>query len=343
MKKVACIAMAIAILTGCNPKQSQKLTPEEKTMAVTVSEVKSERVTVNLRYSGTIEPSQTIPLTFQTAGTVEKVLVDAGDEVRKGQLLATIDKSNSRNMYDITKSKYLQAKDAYDRLKSVYDKGSLTEIKWVEMETNLEQAKSSLELAENNLDKCNMYAPVNGIIGRRNIEPGQSSISISSAPFELVDIKTVYVKISVPENEIGKIKKGIKAEFLVSALNDKKYQGEIINVSPVADVISRTYDAKIAVSNTNLELKPGMVCDVVLNLAAEKEMLLIPYQSVSKDTEGKEFVYVVDRTDKRVKKQIIKTGNYSGENLEVLSGLSLGQVIVREGKEKLSDNSLISL
>jgi RND family efflux transporter MFP subunit len=343
MKKVACIAMAIAILTGCNPKQSQNQTLEEKTMAVTVSEVKSERVTVNLRYSGTIEPSQTIPLTFQIAGTVEKVLVDAGDEVRKGQLLATVDKSNSRNMYDMTKSKYLQAKDAYDRLKSVYDKGSLTEIKWVEMETNLEQAKSSLELAENNLDKCNMFAPVNGIIGRRNIEPGQSSISISSAPFELVDIKTVYVKISVPENEIGKVKKGIKAEFVVSALNEKKFQGEIVNVSPVADVISRTYDAKIAVSNTNLELKPGMVCDVVLNLAAEKGMLLIPYQSVSKDNDGKEFVFIVDPINKRVKKQIIKTGNYSGENLEVLSGLSLGQVVVREGKEKLSDNSLISL
>jgi RND family efflux transporter MFP subunit len=341
MKKVVRAAVAMAILTGCSPKQNQ--TVEEKSTPVTVSEVKSERVSANLRYSGTIEASQTIPLTFQTAGTVEKVLVDAGDAVKKGQLLATIEKTDLQNMYNMTLSKYQQAKDAYDRLKSVHDQGSLPEIKWVEMETNLEQAKSSLAISKNNLEKCNIYAPVNGTIGRRNIEPGMSSISISSSPFELVDIKTVYVKISVPENEISKIKKGLKTSFVVSALNDKKFEGEITNVSPVADVISRTYEAKIRVKNPNLDLKPGMVCDVELNLTTEKELMLIPYTSADKDKEGNTFVYIVDNKHERVKKQIIKTGNYNGDYLEVLSGLTQGQIIVREGKERLSDNSLISL
>jgi len=341
MKRVVYPAIIVVLLTGCNPNQNQEKTALARSTAVSISEVKSQRMEVNLRYSGTVEASQTIPLTFKTTGTVEKVLVDAGDEVKKGQLLATIDKNDNQNMYEIADSKYQQAKDAYDRLKTVHDKGSLSEIKWVEMETNLAQAKASLELSKNLLEKCSMRAPVNGIIGRRNIEPGMSSIVLTSSPFELVEITNVYVKIAVPENEIGKIKKGDNAGIVVSALNNKQYEGKITNISPVADPFSRTYDAKITVKNQHLELKPGMVCDVILNLKTEKELVLVPYQSVTKDKEGNTFVFLVDSNRKTVKKQIIKTGNYNGDKLEVLSGLTQGQMIVNEGKEKLSDKSLI--
>ncbi len=343
MKTAFYPAIIIVMLTGCNHRPNPEKPVVERRINVTVSEVKSERMEVNLRYSGTVEASQTIPLNFQTTGTVEKVFVDAGDAVKKGQLLATIDKSDNQNMLEITHSKYQQALDAYNRLKTVHDQGSLSEIKWVEMETNLAQAKASLDLSKNNLDKCSMRAPVNGIIGRRNIEPGMSSIALTSSPFDLVEITTVYVKIAVPENEIGKIKKGDIASAVVSALNNKQFEGEITNLSPVADAFSRTYEAKITIRNQNLELKPGMVCDVILNLKTEKAMVLVPYQSVSKDPEGNNYVFVVDSNRKTVKKQIIKTGYYNSDKLEVLTGLTQGQIIVTEGKEKLSDNSLISL
>lgn len=344
MKEKVYLAIMVAVIGGCNPKQDQVKTPETKIIAVAVTEAKSELVAINLKYSGTVEPSQAIPLTFQTTGKVEKVLVDIGDNVKKGQLLATIDKTDLQNIYDIARTKYDQAKDAYDRLKSVHDQGSMPDIKWVEMETNLEQAKLSLELSKNNLDKCNLRAPVNGIVGSRNIEPGMSSVAILPAPIELVDINTVFVKISVPENEIGRIKKRDKASFIVAALNNRPFQGEVIKVSPIADPLSRTYEAKIIVNNPDHDLKPGMVCDVTLNLKSDKELVLIPYQSASMDKDGHVFVFVVNTKQKIVKKQIIQPGNYQGgEFLEVVSGLTPGQIIVSGGKEKLSDNSLISL
>jgi multidrug efflux pump subunit AcrA (membrane-fusion protein) len=74
----------------------------------------------------------------------------------------------------------------------------------------------------------------------------------------------------------------------------------------------------------------------------EKEVILVPNQSVSKDNENRVYVYVVDPSEKRAKKQVIKTGQYLDSGLEVVSGLAAGQLIVNEGKEKLSDNSLIS-
>ncbi|MEI6436477.1 MAG: efflux RND transporter periplasmic adaptor subunit [Bacteroidota bacterium] len=342
MKKMIIPAIAMCMLTACNPKENKEALPSAKPIKVTTVMVKQEKVVTALRYSGTTEAYQSIPLNFQTTGTVEEVLVEAGDIVNKGQLLATLDPTDAKSMYDITLSQYQQARDAYDRLKSVHDNGSLPEIKWVEMESKLDQAQSSLDLAKNNLGKCKLYAPVNGMVGRRNIEPGMSSISIASAPLELVDIKQVYVKISVPENEVTRIAKGMKAGIVVSALDDKEFKGEVANISPVADRISRTYEAKILVPNPGLALKPGMVCDVKMETAMEKEVILVPYQSVSKDNENRVFVFLVNPETKRARKQIIKTGQYQDTGLEVISGLEAGQIIVNGGKEKLSDNCLIA-
>jgi RND family efflux transporter MFP subunit len=342
MKKLIYTAMIIALMTSCG-KPKTTLPNQEKTVKVSTAKVSTEKSSYSLRYSGTIEASQIIPLTFQTTGTIEKIYVEVGDIVKKGQLLATTDNSDALNIYNVTLAKYEQAKDAYNRLKSVHDQGSLPEIKWVEMESNMEQAKSSLELSKNNLDKCNLRAPVDGMVGRRNISPGQSAIGASLAPIELVQIENVLVKISVPENEIGKISKGQKATFSVSALEGKQFEGFVVNVSPVADVISRTYTVKIFVKNLKYELKPGMVCDVILNLNHETVSLVVPYKAVSKDTDGKTFVYVVSADGTRVIKQNVTVGNYRESGIEVLSGLTRGQVVVSAGCEKLTNNSLISL
>lgn len=329
-------------MTSCNEQKAEtSKVLADKEIKVKVSEVKLQKLESTLRYSGTVEPEQSIPLTFQTMGNIEKVLVEAGDHVSQGQLLATIEQKESKNLYDISKAKYDQAQDAYNRLKTVYEQGSLPEIKWVEMETNLQQAESSFELSKNNLEKCQMYAPVSGIVGRRNIEPGMSAISLTSAPLEIVKIDNVVVKISVSENEISKIKKGQKANFLVSALGDKTYEGEITGINSVADAISRTYEVKIMVKNNGYELKPGMVCDVTLNLQTEKDLIVVPNQSVTKDNNGDNYVFVVDTNSKRAKKQKVQIGMYHNENIVIISGLNIGQIIVVEGKEKLSDNSLI--
>ena len=338
MKKTTLLILTILSLVGCNHKTNVESTTDPQ---VVLNEVTKTKSSGDLHYSGSIEASQTVPLTFQTSGTVLRVLVNAGDAVHKGQLLATVDKADAQSMYELTNSKYNQAKDAYNRLKEVHDNGSLSEIKWVEMESNLQQAQSSVTIAKNNRKKTNLYSPDNGIIGKRNVEPGMSSIG-TLAPLELVKIKTVYAKIAVAENEISKIKKGQKAESRVSALDDKIFDGVVTNVGVVADQISRTYEVKITVKNSGLLLKPGMVCDVNLGITANKEVLTVPYQAVDKDRNNNNFVFVVDSEQKIAKKRIIHIGNYVNDNIEVLDGLSVGEKVVSEGKQRLTDNCKVT-
>jgi RND family efflux transporter MFP subunit len=121
------------------------------------------------------------------------------------------------------------------------------------------------------------------------------------------------------------------------------YEGTITNIGVVADQISRTYDVKITVNNSNLELKPGMVCDVMLDIIVNKEVLLVPYQAVTTDIENKPYVFSVDMQKKSVKKKNIHISNYYSHGIIVTSGLNKGEVVVVEGKEKLNDNSKISL
>lgn len=126
---------------------------------VEISEVQLTKTVGALHYSGTVEAFKTIPLSFQTTGTIQKMLVDAGDLVRKGQLLATVDKADAQNMYDISLSKYKQAKDAYNRLEKSTRQRQSDRYQMGGNETNLAQAESSVAIAKNALDKCNLYSP----------------------------------------------------------------------------------------------------------------------------------------------------------------------------------------
>ena len=340
---LACSMCATALLASCGTKQKEPVTNEaNRVIKVVAKTIQSTKGSSNLHYSGTIEPQQTIPLSFEGVGTVERVFVQAGDMVRKGQVLATIDKADDIALDVATVAKYKQARDAYNRLKSVYEKGSLSEIKWVEIETNLKEAESQMQLSKSSIRKCTMRAPTDGMIGKRNIEPGQNSVSLR-APMELVKIETVLVKISIAENEISRIKKGQKAVFTISALNGRSFEGVVSNVGIVADEISRTYEVKIKTKNPGYEIKPGMVCDVNLNTNIETDLLYISKNAVSKDGDGKNYVFVVSADKKHVTKQEVTLGYYSETGIEVASGLSAGQTVVVEGKEKLSNNSLISL
>jgi len=257
--------------------------------------------------------------------------------LKKGQLLASLDKSDALNSYSISKAKKEQAEDAYSRLKKVYEQGSLTEIKWVEMQTNLSQAQSLARISKSNLDKCDLRSPMDGYVGRRNIEIGMSAMGLES-PFEIVDIDKVLIKISVPENEIGIIEKGQRAKIMVRALNNEEFDGAVESIGIVANTFSRTYSAKILVENPNLKLKPGMVCDVNLNVSSDNESLVVSVKSIDVNQKGKPYVYVVDRNNKNAVKQFVDLGNYRGNKVEITEGLNEGDIIIIEGKEKLHGN-----
>lgn len=337
-------AAAMVSFTSCRQLDG-KNSPDNanSVVRVEVETVKTLSDTGRFSYSGTVEPLRSIPLNFQVSGTIVQVYADAGQKVSKGQLLASLNKADLLSANKTARATYLQAKDAYDRLKPVYENGSLPEIKWVEITTSLEKAEGMLELSDSNLEKTDLRASESGIIGSRNAEPGMSSIQ-PVAPFTLVNIEKVLIKISVPEHEIPHIKIGEKARIVVAALGSKAYEAQVHSVGVVANSISRTYEVKLILDNPSLELMPGMICDVSLHRTPNtRQLSVVPATAVSTDHKGNTIVYVLERSSMTAVARNVVTGTFYGNGISILSGLASNDEVIVTGKEKINNNSRIAL
>jgi membrane fusion protein, multidrug efflux system len=328
------------LLTGCKYTKSDQ--PIVSTpFLVKVQTVVAETVTDPRYYVGTIIESQSISLSFLTSGSVAQVFASEGERVKKSQVLAILHSENNQSILDASKAKEKQAQDAYDRFTSVYKNGSLPSVKMVEMETSLQQAKSSRQIAEKTFHDCTLYAPTDGVIGKRAIEPGMNVIP--EAPvFTIVKIETVFAKVSVPESEIGNITIGQNATIQISALDNLIVNGNVTEKSVIADPLSRTYMIKITISNTQNTINPGMACTVQMNNSRTESRIVVPQYSVQSGTNEK-YVFITDESKTRAVKRVVHVGSLSKNGVIILDGLHGEENLIVEGFQKLSDNSLITI
>jgi len=329
-------ALAICVFAACsNEKRTEK---REKIIPVKAMEIAVSQATGTRNYVGTVEESTAVSLAFSGMGTVEQVYVPEGQRVRKGQLLAALNTTTAENSYQMMLAKQQQAQDAYDRLVKVHENGSLPDIKFVEVETGLQQAKSMTAVAKKNLDDCYLYAPCDGVIANRSVETGSSAMP-GVAAIKLVSVDKVNVKISVPENEIGKIIVGQQAKMEVPALNNAVFTGKIGMKGVVANAISHTYEAKIEVNNPQMQLMPGMVCKVFLANDAETSEIVVPNRTIQIAADGRHYVWLSD--DNVAKRRFVKTGGFNDNGIVIVEGLSAGDKIIVEGFQKVSEGMKI--
>ncbi len=196
---VTLVAAAALLLAGCGKKQ-----PAERQKVVTVKTMKVAPAleTVTRNYVGTIEAEEGVNVSFNNIGTVARVLVYEGQSVSKGQALAELDGRNIRNAYAMSKATLDQAEDAYRRMKNLYDKGTLPEIRMVEMESNLQRARSAEAISHKSLEDIVLRAPWSGYVGTVNIHEG-ANVTPGVSGIHLVKIDRVKVGISIPEDEFA--------------------------------------------------------------------------------------------------------------------------------------------
>jgi len=329
--------LAIVVAAGCSGRteavKTEKLIPV-KTLVVSGSPTTAER-----NYVGTAEEAFAISLSFSLTGTVERVAVSEGQRVSKGQLLATLSDGTAKNAHDIAKSTLRQAQDAYDRIKSLHDKGSVTDIQFVEVETGLEKAKAMEAISRKNLEDTKLYAPFAGIIAKRSVEEG-ANVMPGVSLFKLVSIDEIDVKVSIPENEIGDIHKGQSATVTVSALGNREYRGTVHQKGVEGNLVSRTYDIRIRVKNPQAELMPGMVCKVFLTQDASVPRIVIPNKAVQTAPNGRCFVWIAEGNI--ATRRFITTGALTDFGVTVENGLAEGDLLITEGYSKVSEGMKVS-
>jgi RND family efflux transporter MFP subunit len=322
--------------------------PTAKIIPVKVLTVELSDKPSSQKYVGTVEEAAAVSLSFASLGTVEEVLASEGQRVQKGQLLATLNSASAQSSLDAAQAALNRAQDAYDRMVKLHDNGSLPDIKFEEVKSGLQQAKSMAEIARKNLSDCQLYAPRSGAMASRSVEAG-ANVMPSIEAFKLVTLDDVLVKISVPENEISSIAKGQEARVEVPALAQKIFTGKVEVKGVSANAVSHTYDVKIGVSNPQAELMPGMACRVFLSSAKSaaesaakaSSEIVVPNRTVQVSHDGKHFVWLAENGLAR--RKFISVGQLNASGVAIASGLSAGDQLIAEGYVKVSEGMKIKI
>jgi membrane fusion protein, multidrug efflux system len=332
---------AACFYLGCSSKTADATMAQ---LPVKVQVVKAASMSANeaFAYSGTIEESESTPLSFSVLGKVSRVLVSEGDYVHKGKLLAELSGESYKIANEMTQAALRQAEDAYSRLYPMYQNGNLPEIKLVEVQTGLQQAKSAAAIAQRNVEDCLLYAPVSGYVGKRSIEPGMNVIPGLPA-ITIVKIEKLLAKIPVSENEIVSIKKGQDAVIHVGALGDREFKGKVEEIGVMADPIAHTYKVKIGVPNAEKLIKPGMICSVTILTEAASRRITIPNQALQVDEQGRTFIFSVDASQNLASRKYVQIGQLLRNGMEIKEGLTEGELVVVTGQQKLVDQSPVEM
>lgn len=326
-----CAVVVAVLLSSCSRQQRAKHKVEPIPVTVTVISETQESVSQN--YVGTVEAVSSSVLSFAVPGNVTNVYVKNGQKVAQGTLLAEIDATSYNDSYAAAQATLRQAQDGYDRLKQLHDKGSITEVQWVEIQTKLEQAKSSEALARKNLENCKLYAPFAGVVGKTDIALGMNTLPGMSA-LTLLKTDQVEVRFPVPENVISDIRIGQPVRISVSALGNRVCEGRVGGKGVVANPLSHNYEVTVPVVNRTQDLMPGMVCNVQLASADSTRNIVLPNQTVKVAPDGEHYVWVV-RNGRAVQRPVV-TGGLAQKGIIVVSGLCAGDSVITRGEQKVS-------
>lgn len=326
------------LLVGCNG--TKKEPSSDSAVPVKVMEIESAEALSHHDFIGTVEESFASSLSFSISGNVEQVFVSEGDPVKKGQILAKLDEKVMQNTYNAAKASSVQAQDAFNRLTSLHEKGSLPEIKYVEVQTQLEQAKSMEQIAGKNLKDCTLYAPFSGVIAQRSADIGVNVLP-GVQVFKLSKIEAVEIKIAVPENEISNIMIGQPVRIRVSALENQEFAGKITEKGIQANPLSHAYDVKINLPNPQSKLMPGMVCNVMLTPANRLNGILVPNSVIQIEHTGKRFVWVASKG--MATRCYVETGEMTNNGVVVSGQFPVGSKIIVEGMQKISEGMKIEI
>ncbi len=318
----------------------------EKLPLVTVVTAKAANFVHFLELQGDVQTKQNVLIYPEMAGTLQRVLVKEGQRVQKGQLLATIDDGGMSSQVSQLKTQAALAKTTYERQKSLWDQKIGSEIQFLQAKSNYEATENAVKQAQSQLGKSTIRAPFSGIID--DVIKDQGTV-VSPGPgaevFRIVNLSDMYIEVDVPESYLGGIQKGKKAIVYFPVLGDTitsevRQTGNFINPS------NRAFTVEIAVPNKKGNIKPNLTAKVSINDYSSESAITIPQSIISENADGEQYVYVATANDDNtavVNRKIVTTGKTQGSMVEVLSGVSDGDQLVKEGARSVKDDQTVEI
>lgn len=352
-KPIIILFGALLALASCADKNKVSFQTER---------VMRQDISTTITATGTIEPVTKVEVGTQVSGIISKIYVDYNSEVRKGQVIAELDRTNlsselasAQSNLANAQSNYNYQKSNYERYRILFEKGLISANDYENAKLSYEQAlqsvnvqKQNVQKAQTNLNYATITSPIDGIVLSREVEEGQTVAASMSTPtlfYIAQDLTNMRVIADIDEADIGGVVEGQRVTFTVDAYPDDIFDGKVTQVRQNAKTESNvvTYEVVIAAPNAELKLKPGLTANVTIYTMEEPNVLVVSNKALRfmpntaiagdnytiEDTHGPgQKVWTLEGN--KLKAHPVKTGTTNGTQTQILEGIS-------EGTEVLTD------
>jgi RND family efflux transporter MFP subunit len=328
--RTAIIASAAVLAVACGTKSTKNdVAPvAEVVPTVSVVEVSARMVPQTAVYTSTVQAYVKNNIAPQMAGRIIKINAEIGDFVKKGQVLAEIDKASLQQ----AQLQLLNQEVELERLRTLYEAGAVSKSDFDSIELAYNVTKTQVE---NLLENTVLCSPIDGVVTARNYDVGDM-YAMSMPIYTVEQIKPVKLLVAVSESDYTKVKKGDSVEIIADALPELTFNGKIEKIYPTVDAATRTFNVEVVVPNNYSSLRPGMFARVTVDFGSNNNVVIPDVAVVKQQGSGERFVYVLN-ADGTVTYKKVELGRRMGAEYEVLSGLEDGDKIVTGGQIRLKD------
>ncbi len=321
---IACV-VAAGLAVSCGGKTKDVAEEAPKVREVTVMSATSRVVDQIEKFTGTVEAYNQNNISPQTAARIEKIFVEVGDHVVRGQKLAQMDVSNLTQ----AKLQMENKKIEFERTKQLYEVGGASKSQYDTDKMSYDIAVTSYE---NLLTNTYLISPITGVVTARNYDAGDMYMAANPL-FTVEQIRPVKILVSASEKLFTKIRKGSEVDVTFDAFGDEVFKGKIHLIYPSLDASTRSFPIEITIANANERVRPGMFARVSIKYGEEKN-IVVPDVAVVKQTgSGDHYVYVVENNKTVFKKVVL--GQILGTEYEIKSGVSEGDMVIIQGQNSV--------
>ena len=320
------------------------LDTSEKLALISTFKVKPENFDHYIEIQANIKTRQNVLLYPEYTGTLKKIYVEEGQEVKKGKLLAQIDDAGLKNQLEQLQIQAALSKTTYERTQRLWDQNIGAEMQLLQAKATYESQLKSIAQLKKQLQRTRILAPFSGTIDEivantgANLLPGQTPV------MRIVDLKKMYTEASVPERYLSQIKKGTTATVKIPML-DREYSTTVRQTGNFINPNNRSFRVETPLSNPDEMIKPNLSCKLKINDYSNPEALMIPLRIIKENAIGKKYIFKLTPDGKdqvyRTEQVFVKLGKKSTDKVEILEGIQAGDLLVDEGATIVENNQRV--
>jgi len=307
---------------------------------VFVTETKLAIIEDRIEALGTLRANESVELTASVTETVTAINFDDGDRVKAGQVLVQMTNDEEQAQLREARVTVDEAKRQYERIKSLRAQQSASESQLDEQQRVWEANRARLAAIESRLADRLLRAPFAGVVGLRNVSIG-ALVEPGDVITTLDDDSVMKLDFSVPSVYLAALVPDMPVTAITRAWQGQLFEGRVKSINSRVDPVTRTVIVRALLSNPDHALRPGMLMQVELQ-SQRREAIIIPEECLVAQGQ-KQFVYVVDRTDKKVERREVRIGTRRPGEVEIIEGLVVGELVITDGTLKVRPGNKVSI